>query len=109
MLKKTCPWCGEKPTFNQLGFRPVLAKPKWYQFSRTVRVCPYCAGAVKLGGNSTWFMLLALPSLVSFLIYVFTGYDALDELGATNIGWALLFAGCLGTYLFGVFQKEEGV
>lgn len=109
MLKKTCPWCGEKPTFNQLGRRPIHNDPKWYQFSRSVRVCPYCAGAVKLGGKAIWFMVLALPSSLSLLIEMFTGFDALGELGATNVGWMLFLVGCIGTYLFGVFQKEESV
>lgn len=109
MLKKICPWCGEKPTFNQLGRRPVPKEPKWYQFSRSVRVCPYCAGAVKLGGKAIWFMLLAIPSFLSFLVDIFTGFDLLGELGATNIGGSLFLVGCISAYLFGVFKKEENV
>lgn len=109
MLKKTCPWCGENSTFNQLGRRPVHKEPKWYQFSRSVRVCPYCAGAVKLGGKAIWFMILALPLFLSLLIDIFTGIDVLGELGATNIGSVLFLVGCICTYLFGVFKKDENV
>ena len=109
MLKKTCPWCGEKATFNQLGFRPVQKTPKWYQFSRNVKVCPYCAGAIKLGGKAIWFMVLALPLFLSFLIESFMGFDVMENLGATDISWLLFSIGCIGTYYFSVFTKVERV
>lgn len=107
MLKKTCPWCDEKATINQLGRRPIQKSPKWYQFSRSVQVCPYCAGAIKLGGKAFWFLVLALPSFLSFLMEIFVGFDLLDNLGATGIGWVLFLIGCVGTYFFSIFIKVE--
>lgn len=107
MLEKTCPWCGETPTFNQLGRRPVQKKPKWYQFSRTVNVCPYCAGAVKLGGDAIWFMILAIPTFLSYLVEMFIGFDLLEYLGATSVGWVLLFLGGTAAFIFSVFKKVE--
>ena len=109
MLKKICPWCGEKTTLNQLGRRPVKKKPQWYEFSRSVRVCPYCAGAVKPGGKSMWFVVLALPAFMSFMIDSFTGFNVLKELDAETAGWVLFLLGCIGAYYFGIFEKVENV
>lgn len=107
MFEKKCPWCDETPTFNQLGRRPVQKRPKWYQFSRTVNVCPYCAGAVKLGGNAIWFMILVIPTFLSYLTEIFIGFDLLGYLGATDAGLILLLLGCTATFIFSVFKKVE--
>ncbi len=107
VLKKQCPWCNKKALFNQLGSRPVQQESKWYQFSRSVKVCPHCAGAVKLGGKAVWFMLLVLPSVLSLVIESFTGYDVLKELNVVNVGWVLFSLGCVATYLFAIFEKVE--
>ncbi len=107
MLKKTCPWCLERATLNQLGRRPVQKNYKWYQFSRTLQVCPYCAGAVKLGGKAIWFMLLALPVVLSIVVEMFSGINLLESLGLAGIGWGLFWAGCLGAFYFSVFIKVE--
>lgn len=107
MFKKTCPWCNEKTTLNQLGHRPVQTKLKWYQFSRNLQVCPYCANPIKLDGKGLWFMLLALPFAVSLLIELLFGYDALASLGVKHIAMGLFVAGCLCTYYFSTFIKVD--
>ena len=109
MLKKICPWCGNKATLSQLGRRPVKQKPKWFQFSKSVQVCPYCAGAVKPGGKALWFLVLALPTFLSVLGELFIGIDFLGELQVKNIGWVLLFIGFCGVYVFAKMEKVEGV
>ena len=107
MIKKSCPWCFEKTTLNQLGRRPVQKNDKWYQFSKSVQVCPYCAGPVKLGGNAIWFMALTAPIFLSVLIELLTGFNVLDRLGASEIGWVLFLFGCAATLYFSIFTKVE--
>ena len=109
MLEKKCPWCSKRTTLRQLGRRPVKQKPKWFQFSKSVQVCPYCAGAVKAGGKARWFFVLALPSFLSVMGELFIGFDLLGELNATSIGWALLLIGFCGVYVFVELQKVENV
>ncbi len=108
-MRKQCPWCSEAIGLNQLGRRPALPKPKWFQFSRNVLVCPYCAGAVKLGGQSKWFLLLLLPSFISLLSELITGHALLDSENLRWVGWALFAAGFSGAYLFGQFEKVENL
>ncbi|MAZ89977.1 MAG: hypothetical protein CL693_20260 [Cellvibrionaceae bacterium] len=107
MLEKICPWCSEPASVNQLGRRPLQKSLKWYQFSRNVQVCPYCAGPVKLGGKAAWFMVLALPAFLSFLTEAFIGFNFLEAMGTTTIGWALFAIDCAAAYYFAVFEKVE--
>lgn len=109
MLKKICPWCGEKTTFNQLGYRSAQKNSKWYQFSRNVRVCPYCAGAVKPGGKAIWFLVFVLPSFISIIVDLFTGFDFLARFNFTAISWVLVMIGFGGLYVFGVLEKVETI
>lgn len=109
MLKKKCPWCGEKTVLNHLGRRPLGEKPNWYQFSRSVQVCPYCAGAVKLSGKAMWFLLLLLPSFLSLIGLLLTGYDFLEQYNATTFGWLMFIGGFAGIYVFGRLEKVENV
>ncbi|MFD2165986.1 hypothetical protein ACFSJY_06865 [Thalassotalea euphylliae] len=109
MLKKKCPWCGEKAALSQLGRRPIKQKPNWYQFSRSVQVCPYCAGAVKLSGKAMWFLILLLPSFLSLIGLLITGYDFLEENKADTLGWVMCVFGFTGVYIFGTLEKAENV
>lgn len=52
----------------QLGARPALSSAKWYQFSRTVAVCPHCNAPVKHSKKGQAWLLLALPLLVALVI-----------------------------------------
>lgn len=109
MLKKVCPWCGKKTTLSQLGRRPVKQKPRWYQFSRTVQVCPHCAGALKLGGKALWSLVFVLSAFLSVIGELLTGYNFLELLGAQTIGWLLLLIGFAGVFIFSSLEKIEGV
>lgn len=61
MLQKKCPWCEKRSSPYQLGLRPETIKPKWFQPSRKVKVCPHCSGALGISGRALWFSLLLLP------------------------------------------------
>jgi len=109
VFKKECPWCLEKVSFKQLGSRPVEQKPKWYQFSISVQVCPYCAGAVKVGGKGLWFLILAVPSFLSIIIELVFKYNFMAEFNLSSISWTLLALGFGGAYLFTKLEKLKNV
>ena len=62
-LEKTCPWCDKNTSFSRLGQRPSKRKPKWYQFTRNVAVCPYCAKPVKPSKRGQAWLLLVAPAM----------------------------------------------
>ena len=65
MFAKLCPWCEERITWPaQLGQRPSSVPPKWYQFSRTTAVCPFCNNPVKLSAKGQAWFLLMFPALL---------------------------------------------
>ena len=70
-LEKTCPWCEKNTSFSRLGQRPSKRKPKWYQFTRTIAVCPYCAKPVKPGKQGQAWVLLVAPALFAPLVELF--------------------------------------
>lgn len=109
MFSKVCPWCEAKITLHQLGQRPAKPLPKWYQFSRNVKVCPYCAGAVKLGGRGIWFAVLIAPLFMAILLELSFGIILPDVFYAHEILYSLCLLGFLGVYFAFVFEKVEGV
>ena len=109
MLGKKCPWCNEKISISQLGSRPAKPLPKWYQFSRNIRVCPYCAGAVKPGGKGLWFLVLCAPLFISYAIEIFMGINPYVVKYMQESVWVLFLVGMLLTYWVGGFEKNEGV
>ncbi|GAA5218591.1 hypothetical protein ACFSJ3_08565 [Corallincola platygyrae] len=108
IFHKTCPWCQNKSKVNQLGSRPALPKPKWYQFSRQVKVCPYCAGAVTFGGKGLWFVVLIMPLFFIVLLELFLGLELQALPYVRSITWGLAALGFLLTYLFFELVKVEG-
>jgi len=105
MIHKTCPWCENKMTLNQLGSRPKDQINKWYQFSRNIKVCPYCAEPVKLGGSAMKLVYLIIP------IFGFTFLEVFFEISLANywyigeITWGLAVIGLIGVYIFSIFEK----
>lgn len=75
-----CPWCEKSIDFPaQLGARPTKDSPKWYRLSlsgsyKTVNVCPYCNGAVKITAKGQLWMLLLLPSSLVIFAKIFWPY-----------------------------------
>ena len=73
MFKKSCPWCGQRMYLSQLGNKPSVIKPKWYQLTRNIQVCPYCAKPVKLSGRGLYWLLLLLPFFVGLFAQLTLG------------------------------------
>ncbi len=107
MFAKPCPWCGKKSSFHDLGSRPAKPAPKWYQFSRKVRVCPHCAGAVKPGGRGLWFVALIAPLLIFTLLELFGIVLLANAPTLSTAVWIMAGVGFLGAYFFSEYQKVE--
>lgn len=78
MLKKSCPWCAQKIYLSQLGNKPATVKPKWFQLTRNIQVCPYCAKSVKLSGKGLYWFLLLLPYFIALFAQLILGNDTLN-------------------------------
>ena len=106
MFKKSCPWCDKKIYLSQLGNRPSAVKPKWFQFTRNIQVCPYCANPVKLSGHGLYWLLLLLPFFVGLFSHLIFGNKLINLLGYKYL---LLLIGLLGivlAFLKTVLAKE---
>ena len=93
MFKKSCPWCSKKLYLSQLGNRPPLVKPKWFQFTRNIQVCPYCANSVKLSGRSLYWLLLLLPFFIGLFAQMILGEEAIDP---SAFKYLLMLVGVFG-------------
>jgi len=107
VFSKECPWCGKKITFSQLGQRPSSIVPRWYQFSRSVKVCPYCSGAVKVGGRGLWCLFLVAPMFIAYVIEIFFGVDPFIVKFMREFFWGMLAVGVFGAYWLSTFEKSE--
>lgn len=105
MFAKTCPWCDKRIGWlANLGQRPVPERPKWYELSRTVAVCPFCSKPVKLSKKGQVWILLAFPMLLypaSTVVFKWN-FEVSDP-----IFLALLVLGVAGGIAMGFLSKLE--
>src|SRR5262245_25960378 len=90
-----CPWCAK--VIVQLGARPASLPAKWYQFSRTVAVCPHCSSPVKHARKGEAWLLLVFPLLFGLVIDAATipvSYISRD------VYWLLVLLAIAGGVLF---------
>ena len=85
MLDKPCPWCGEKISGVNFGKTPHLElrlrkeKPKWYQFTKSVLICPHCKKCVKTKhDNDRYSALLVAPFFILIFIQIFTQSEIIN-------------------------------
>ena len=81
MFKKLCPWCDKKLYLSQLGNKPSSIKPRWFQFTRNIQVCPYCANSVKLSGRGLYWLLLLLPFFIGLFSQLILGKEIINLSG----------------------------
>ncbi len=96
MFKKSCPWCDKRIYLYQLGSRPSTVRPKWFQFTRNIQVCPYCAKPVKLSGRGLYWILLLLPFFVGLFAQLIFGKELID---LSNYKYLLMPIGIFGIVL----------
>lgn len=61
-----CPWCDHELGFPaRLGERRSANKPRWYQLTRTVSTCPYCAQPVRPAPSAQRWLLLEFPLILA--------------------------------------------
>ncbi|HET6633092.1 MAG TPA: hypothetical protein VFG73_10350 [Rhodanobacteraceae bacterium] len=92
-----CPWCESAIGFPaRLGARPSSRPAKWYQFSRSIAVCPYCSKPVKANARSRAWILLTAPLLFLCVaqVWVLPFYSV-----PTIAFWALALVGLAGIVL----------
>ncbi len=101
MLRKECPWCHNPIAMRLLGQRPTKLKYAWYQFTKYVKVCPYCANPVKPGGsllsNAFFCFYLYFFSLywTYFLTWLYQAIGILMKyLGLWRVSQSWVFFGC---------------
>jgi len=78
---------------SQLGNKPSATKPKWYQITRNIQVCPYCAKSVKLSGRGLYWLLLLLPFFIGVFAQLTLGKEILNLSGYKYI---LMLIGVFG-------------
>lgn len=108
MTLKKCPWCSNSISMNLLGKRPAKIYYKWYQFSSSVKVCPYCANPVKPSGSiAKKFVYLIAPIFALLIVEMFFNTVIANYWYIKNISWVLAGIGFLGFYWFYEFEKVE--
>lgn len=93
MFKKSCPWCAERIYLSQLGYKPSAVKPKWFELTRNIQVCPYCAKSVRLSGRGLYWLLLLLPFFIGLFAQLILGKEVLNLSGYKYL---LMLIGVLG-------------
>ena len=98
MLRKECPWCHNPIAMRLLGQRPTKLKFVWYQFTKYVKVCPYCANPVKPGGKpAKQCLFLLLPLFFLFVLDVFFNLVVPSYWYLGEISWTLA---CIAVLVF---------
>lgn len=106
MIRKPCPWCDKPIKLSQLGTRPVEAQLRWYQFSQTERVCPFCAKPVAVAGKSVAVAVgFILPLFIFIFLELFGVTDGKLPAGVAELVWGAAFVGLLLFYLLMQFKK----
>lgn len=106
MFKKLCPWCAKRIYLSQLGNKQSSVKPKWFQFTRNIQVCPYCANSVKLSGRGLYWFLLLLPFFIGLFAQLILGKEVIDLSGYK---YRLMLIGVFGVavaFLSAHLEKE---
>ena len=106
-LEKTCPWCEKNTSFSRLGQRPSKRKPKWYQFTRNIAVCPYCAKPVKPGKQGQAWVLLVAPALFAPLVELLFNQPVRAPLLSTPWFFILLALAVVGLVAAAVSARLE--
>lgn len=107
MLSSECPWCSNKVSTYQLGSRARKIKPKWFQFTRHVQVCPYCNNPIKIDQKSIRWILLVLPLFFIMLARIFLGSDSLPRSPYSEVGYGLAAIGLLVSLFTLKFSKDQ--
>jgi hypothetical protein len=99
-----CPWCETTLGFHaRLGSRPSQKRPKWYQLSRTVSVCPYCGNPVKPTVKSQLWTLLCAPFFLSLLIQSLLPSTSIPQV----VFWSSIVLAIAGILLYVVSTRLE--
>ena len=106
MRKIECPWCSNKVTTQQLGARERKRKPKWYQLTRHVQVCPHCNNTVKIDPKSIKWLWLIVPLFAVMTLRIIVGRDLLPVSPYNEIGFGLAAIGFLTTIFTMKLKKE---
>ncbi len=107
MLIKKCPWCENKISPYQLGKRLSAVKPKWYQFTVYLQVCPYCNNPVKLAGKGIYGLILVLPVFLALPLEAIIGKSNFNANDFKYVSFGLGTIGILIFLLTTVYQKDN--
>jgi hypothetical protein len=89
---------------GQLGARPASSPVKWYQFSRSVAVCPHCSAPVRHSKKGQAWLLFAFPFLLALVIEAAT--IPLSYVSRETY-WTLFGLAILGSILFRLTTRLE--
>ncbi|MFL0796864.1 MAG: hypothetical protein K6L73_05175 [Cellvibrionaceae bacterium] len=107
MIKKACPWCENKVSTWQFGSRPRKTKPKWHQFTRHLKVCPYCARGVKFGGKSLYALSLTAPLFLVLPIQLIAGKENFNSADYQYFFFFLAMTGIFVSFFGCEYLKDE--